>query len=75
MVVAENPAADAPNHRGMPVNESRESFFIRAVDKVVQQLPVSQTRSLKKDNLPKVLNDPIYSTGRHLDFLANSTAT
>jgi hypothetical protein len=73
MVVAENPAADAPNHRGMPANKSRKSFFVTAVDKVFQQLPVSQTRSLKKDNFSKVLDDPTYSTGRHLDILANST--
>jgi hypothetical protein len=59
----------------MPPHEGRESRLITPADEVFQQLPIGQTRSLsEKDRPAKVLDDPAYSAGRHLDFLANATS-
>jgi hypothetical protein len=74
VIAPQDPAAHAPNHRAMPPHEGRQSRLMTVVDEVVQQLPIGQTRSLlEKDRPAKVLDDPAYSAGRHLDFLANST--
>ena len=74
VVVAEDTAADAPNHRAMPPHEDCQSRLITAADEVFQQLTIGQTRSLlEKDRPAQVLDDPAYSAGRHLDFLAKST--
>jgi hypothetical protein len=58
----------------MPPHKGRKSRRITAAEEVFQQLPIGQARSLlEKDGLAKVLEDPAYSAGRHLDFLAGST--
>jgi hypothetical protein len=58
----------------MPLHEGRQSRLITAADEVFQQLSIGQTRSrLEKDRAAKVLEDPAYSAGRHLDSLTNST--
>jgi hypothetical protein len=58
----------------MPPYQGCKSRLIPAADEVFQQLSIGQTRSLvEKDRAAKVLEDPAYSAGCHLDFLINST--
>ena len=57
VVIAQNTAADAPDHSGMPAHEHFESRCVLPAEEALQQLPIGQfCRSLQKPGSAKVLD-------------------
>jgi hypothetical protein len=59
VVIAEETAADAPDHGTMPPYKGSESRLITAANEFSQQLRVGQPRPITQQHRPvKVLDDP-----------------
>src|SRR5262245_714800 len=67
MAVAEDPAADAHDHRTMPPHEGCKGGFISEGDEALQQLPVGHARRLPQQHgLAKMLDDLAHRAGHHV---------
>src|SRR5262249_33501957 len=66
VVVAQNAATDAPDHRAMPPHQGRKSRLIATADVVLQQLPIGQSRPIPQHHATKVLEDLARLAGRHV---------
>src|SRR5262249_5840754 len=68
LVTAENPAADAPDHRAVPADQGRQRCLVPAAEKSLQQLPVGPVRPVAQEYRPaQVLKDFAHRAGRHVD--------
>jgi hypothetical protein len=65
VVVAEDPAANAPNHRPMPSHEGCKSRLVTAADVVIQQLPIGLSGAIAQ-NPAKVMDDSAQLSGHHV---------
>jgi putative transposase len=58
VVVAENTATDAPDHRTMPLHQNRKSLLFSAAEIAFQQLSIRQFRlCVQQRRITKLLND------------------
>ena len=52
VVAVEDPAADAPDHRAVPLHQGGERRFLAAAEVALQQLPIGQARPLVHEGWP-----------------------
>ena len=57
VVVAEDAAADAPDHRAVPPHQGFQGRWLSAADEALQQLPIGQVRPFRQQGAAKVLDD------------------
>ena len=74
VVVAEDTATDAPDHRAVPPHQRFEGRSFSAAHEALQQLSVGQVRSLQQlQGAAQVLDDLAHLGGHFLPFLAGNT--
>ena len=74
VVVAEDTAAHAPDHRAVPPHQGCKSRLVTAAEVVLQQLPIGQPRPIPQKHRPaKVLDDLAHLAGRHVVSLVRAT--
>src|SRR4051794_38051936 len=66
VLMVEQSAADAPDHRPMPLDESNEGSFISMLDEATKELPIGQSCSILQSSPAKVLDELAYLGSRHL---------
>src|SRR5262245_15088392 len=74
VVIAEDTATHAPDHRTMPMYEGCKSRFFVPADVVLQQLPIGQPRPIAQQHRPaKVRDDLADLVDRHVVSLVRAT--
>src|SRR5439155_16512512 len=74
VVVAEGPAADAPDHRAMPTHQGCQSRPFTTAEVVLQQLPIGLLRPVAQKHRPaQVFEDPACLAVRHVVSLVGAT--
>src|SRR5262249_7383722 len=71
VVVVENPAARAPNHRAMPPHQGGEGRFVPMLEEVPQELPIGQSRPIAQQHGPaQVLENLAHLARRPVAWVA-----
>ncbi len=67
MVILKDSPANTANHRGVTLDENVEGRSLTAANEVLQQLPIRQFPIIPElCGYPKVLDDPVHRTRRHV---------
>jgi hypothetical protein len=75
MVVGEEAAADAPDHRGVAPHQSSKGTVVPAAQEAGQEFPIGHLCPVRPEIGHEVLNDPAQRTGWHRLNLAAIVAS